>query len=748
MNSIHQFSIQNRFSQRTGRLPITGATFATFAFIAACACANLSAQQAASQPSSPDPVANLYGTLDPEAPFLRFYWETRNWPEWLAGYRLKERTVGTEDWEPIHPEAISPNFSQERDWANQGLNEKDVQTLLEARLNTFAERIPERPPEEVLYLLIKSNGLKSGDRIAQKLDYNVALYSGFGYLHHFDPLTVEPLEKEYGLFTVDKYGDDAATPISTWITTAFSKLNDAPETINLAVKDDIVGLSWTYKEKTAKARGLFGFHVFRQDPETLEWIPLTQTPIGSSSIKYGIGHYAFNDYEGNASSDQRYAVIAADVFQQDFGRLEVTFEALRFKPLSLPAIATHKIVNDADVFIDWEFPEAENKRVHGFYVERGEKGDYERISALIPADSRDFTDKDTKEYGEVYDYRVVAIDQWEKQWTGYKTSLLYLGQAKPPTPKDLRAQFLVKEGQPGVLLEWEGPNSTNRRTAFNRIVNDITEPGNLLVQSYIEPFQGNRFFYPLTINGGRPIQFGVLPVTPEGISGDPAVVEVYMPVLKLPPASGVFAKFDPTDYEAEITWNYPEETDGLTGFRVLINGTPLPDGLEIAPDERSIIINDDRFERGQTFDFSVVALGGLEDSSPSIAAPLWIRTDRLPEEVTPPEGLSVALVDENPESLVAKLSWQPAEDLKEAGLSGYALMVDYAQEGNVRRLNSLPLLLGPEYTYQLPDAADRKAFTFRLAAITLKNEVGPFSETVLQLPERAAEPETNLSQTP
>jgi hypothetical protein len=129
----------------------------------------------------------------------------------------------------------------------------------------------------------------------------------------------------------------------------------------------------------------------------------------------------------------------------------------------------------------------------------------------------------------------------------------------------------------------------------------------------------------------------------------------------------------------------------------------------------------------------------LKPTDPSLPAPVWIRTDRLPEGILPPAGLAVVLVEDSSGAVTATLNWNPEENLEEAGLVGYALMVDYAQEGNVRRLNSLPPLSGPEFSYALPSVKDRRQFTFRLAAITKENKLGPFAEATVLLPEPTEE---------
>jgi hypothetical protein len=690
--------------------------------------------------------AVLFGTVESSESRIRFYWETRNWPLWLAGYRIKYRNSSDDQWTDLHPDPILPTFDPVRDWSNQGLRPDEVASLMTARQATFAKRISDRPTGEVLSLLRQYNGLQSGDRLSQKLDYNIALFSGFACIQHLDPVELESLtSREYGLFAVDDKGTSSPGPVSTWTTKVHPEGSGAPDVVEFDVDDGVVMIQWKYSKEEARQRGLFGFTVYRQEAGSEEWNRVVQTPLGRTGEDGDNDQYLFLDLEANPTRDARYAVVAQDVFQNEYSRIEDSFVADRFRSLPSPEIVGHKIVNDADVLLDWSFPADHAGRVKGFFVERSEKGVFSRISQLLIPSSRSFSDRDTKEYGRVYDYRIVAIDQYDQEWTGLRKVVLYLGQSKPPAPEDLRGRFLVKEGVPGILLEWEGYATQNSRTAYFRVLSDVTEPGVPRIQSQIEPFQGNRFFYPLNINGGRWLNIGLLPVTPEGITGDPATVEVYMPTIKLPAVTGLKSNFNEKDYSVYLVWNYAEELIDLRGFRILMNGEVVLDSQGLPPDSRQATVVHDNFGKGKSFKFSIVAVGGVEDSSPSVPTAVYIQSERLPEGVQAPDELAVALLEPPDNGPSAVLTWKPVEDFEEAGLKGYALMVDYAQEGNIRRLNSIPPLEGPSYQYRLPKLDDRKVFTFRIAAITKDNQLWPFAEATLELPEPPVDLQTETT---
>lgn len=682
------------------------------------------------------PEATLYGFVEPEQDLVRLYWETRNWPLWLNGYRLRVRQGSGNDWQDLHTDPIRPSFHPERDWTNQGLTEEDRAKLMQVRAESFGTRIPDRTSEEVLTLLRNYDGLQSGDRLSQKSDFNIALFSGFAYLDHLPVDTGASVgEREYGLFAVDNAGYTASTPVSTWQAQVLSPENGAPPKVEQHVWDGIVVLKWRYDRATARERALFGFDIYRLDKESGEWELLVNNPIGSNEGDDNSLHFTFHDNAGNANVDQTYAIVGRNMFQTTFGRTEIPFLADRFRPLPTAEIARHMVVNEADVQIDWNYPADAADRVTGFYVERAENGEFERISTLLPPQSRTFRDSGSKEYSKVYDYRVIAIDKWDVEWAGPRIVLLYLGQSRPPQPENFRGSFQVQKGQPGILLEWDLPSVRDQRTASFRILSDATEQGNLRLQAQIKPFQGNRYFYPLDISGGRFIRVGLLPITEEGITGEPATTDIYMPALQLPPVTGVTASFDRNAYSVELNWEYDESFHDLKGFRILMDGQPVPGMMDWPADTRSVTFSSDTFEKGLKPRFSVLAVGGVRPAEASLPTTVWIRSDRLPEGVEPPADLKVVLVEQEEGPAVAQLSWTTPKDLEEAGLVGYALMVDYAQEGNIRRLNSLPPLAGPQFKYTLPGLEDRSSFTFQLAAITRENTLGPVSEAVLQVPE-------------
>jgi hypothetical protein len=545
----------------------------------------------------PYPEAVLYGHVEPEQGRVRLYWETRNWPQWLEGYAIKSRS-GQSDWSDLHADVIRPNFHPVRDWSNQGLTEAEVAALLAAREATFGQRIPDRPAEEVLALLRRYDGLQSGDRLSQKMDYNIALFSGFAYIDH---VPGGAGQRAYGLFPVDREGTVSPEPVSTWQARPEKPVIEQPVVVEQSVSDGVIVLEWKYAREEARQQALFGFRIYRQDKATGEWINLVETPIGSIEGDADSLHFNFYDTLGNPTEDQIYVLQAVNMFQQSFGQTESAFQAERFRPLPRPQIASHRVVNDADVLVEWSYPEKAAGRVKGFYVERAQNGTFNRISALLPPDTRNFADDGYKEYSQVYDYRVVAVDKWDKEWSGSRIILLYLGQSRPPQPTNLKGSLVIQKGQPGILLQWEPTPAADKRTRSFRILSDVNEPGNLLLQSQIEAFSGNRFFFPLKTNGGRWIEMGLLPITGEGITGDPATVEVYMPIIKLPPVTGVASSFDRNSYSVELSWDYPTNLADLSGFRVLMDGKAVPGIGELPADARSAVISSDTFKKGETY---------------------------------------------------------------------------------------------------------------------------------------------------
>lgn len=711
-----------------------------------CACwvtvSSLSAQTTPS--SAPTPAeATLYGVIQGDQNQIRFYWETRNWPVWLSGYQIKYREPGSDSWTPVHQGTVFPSFQPERNWKSQGLSEEEVATLLSVRTQTFGQRIPDRPTNEVIALLRQFDGLQSGDRLSQKRDFNLALFSGFALVEKMAGPVSEYEQRVYGLFTVDDQGQADNDPVSTWQAQVFDRTEPTLAEVQQSVKDGVVVLDWEYPSPLAQARALFGFWIYREDPVTKEWIPLVKTPLGDAKRDPSTFQFRFYDTEGNALLNQRYAIVGESMFQESFGQTVIDFEADRFLPMPRPFIANHTVVNDADILLDWTYPDNAMDRLKGFYVERATNGVFTRVSPLLSPHLRAFTDQGEKQYASVYDFRLVAVDKWDKEWIGRRLPLLYLGRSRPPKPSGLTGEFLVKNGTHGVMLKWTPVPATDLRTDTFRISSDLTDPGNLLLQTQIQPIKGNRYFYPLPINGGRWINVAVVPFTEEGISGEPAKVSVYIPTIQLPSPTRLNASFDKNAYSLQLKWSYSEHVPDLEGFQILMDGAPLEDLGQLDPDRRSCVIESEDFEKGSTHRISIVAVGGVEDPEPSMPLPILIQHERPQKDVPVPTGLAVGLKVAKKGKPVATLSWDIPENLEEEGLIGYALMVDYAQEGNIRRLNSLPPLAGPKFEYPLPAIANRHQFTFRLAAISKNNKTGPFAEAILTLPEA---PEKGVTQ--
>ena len=99
-----------------------------------------------------------------------------------------------------------------------------------------------------------------------------------------------------------------------------------------------------------------------------------------------------------------------------------------------------------------------------------------------------------------------------------------------------------------------------------------------------------------------------------------------------------------------------------------------------------------------------------------------------------PDGLTVELVA-NDHDQFAKLSWAPV-DFEKRGVLGYVLYADYASEGNVLRLSSVPLIKSNEYNYKLKDPL-RDSYTFRIAEMRDDRKIGPYAEVSLNIPQRS-----------
>lgn len=651
---------------------------------------------------------------------VEIIWTTSEWPRDLKGFNIKKREIGQITWTKLNSAPICPEISLNKNWSNQGLNAMQEEEMKKKLSNYLKEgKLSESSSENLLLLFRQTGGMKSGDRIRLKKDFDMALMVGFGYI---DNNYKSGQNFEYGLFSVQLNGAESAEPIDLY------KLSDAEfdVTITFQRPDRGVILMVSAEKEAIGKTGLWGFAVYKQQGREVKLVNTIN--YASFHEKNGLLEWTFPDTVADNTRNQTYIIAPVNSLQKEMQRITKIYEASLYEPIPAPEIINVSLVNGIDIKVTWTvvLSKKQAERITKVVLERLDPSDkeFESVSTNLTIDSTEYIDKGLKLINRVYTYRLALVDSNGKLWYSQQSSINYQGRALPRKPANLRAS-IEKEGMANyIVLTWDKIASSDTVTYGYVIYTDEQEKGALSLES-MPTIRTNTYRHKVYGAEGRDYSFRVVPVNKELFEGPYAEITVFLGNSRLPDVRNVTLETLP-DKSVRITWDYPP-LEGLLGFKVLMNGQPIGEGDTLRTDQKSFIVTHPVGEENEIAVFQVLAISksGV-GKSPERSMLISERTTE--KSIPAPTGLKVKQVREKGKQY-AELTWEKI-DQKEFPIKGYVLFADIVKEGDVRRQMDVGLIRENMYRYELTDKK-RQKYTFRIGVMGQNGAVASFSEVTL-----------------
>jgi hypothetical protein len=649
---------------------------------------------------------------------MKLYWETYDWPQNLIGFNIKKQSSGNTGWNKLNKDVIFPQVD-ERNWENMGLVDDEAKSIQQTYLKYLSEgKLSKITKEELLQKLQQSGGLKSGDRLNMKQDYNVALILGFAFIDH----TYKKSDNTtYGLFYVFEDGHESEQPVATFYP---GDVKIKP-VIEASVNKGKIKLFWSVNEKDYFKAGLFGFKISRKEDKSGKETNLTEELIGYQKSDNGQLQWLFTDENANTSLDYTYTFIPVTILQTQLKPFEFRFKAALYKSIHTPSIDSIGVVNDTDLRIYWKTDSllSDKKQIKEFYLERrnADTLQFTRITKLNYK-NKIYTDTTGLQYGQSYIYRLSVTDKKGKEWFGSPADVFYTGIKIPVKPDSLKAEFQMIMDKPHVHLSWA--KSTSKNTFGFVFLSDEEGTGKLIENLSIPLIKSNEILYEISGDGGLEYQFSIVPVNEKGMRGEGNTVKCSVPLLNLPLFNSFSATLNKNNL-TELSWEYPKET-AIKGFNILVNGHTIATPEDLPKESRKYVVQLYNPEDAKKVNvYQVEAIGAVVSRKSSVS-PLYLPSYKL----SSPENLRVALRKDKGRSY-ADLSWEfnkeQVQDIK-----GYILFTDESSENAFHQITKGNLHKELNFSYKINNPG-RSAYTFKVAAVSNKGEISPAASITLNL---------------
>lgn len=661
----------------------------------------------------------LHGVSDKKN--VKLFWEIHEWPSDLYGFNIKRKEAGSNEWVKLNIETISPQINRNMSWSNLGLNDKQIKEILKS-FDSYIESnaFSELTNKEFLYILKNKGGLKSGDRIRLKNDFDLALIFGFAYIDNFDE---KKKKYVYGLFSVNDKEDEINEPIAEYSEVDTDKLN-----IQLVFDklSEGISVSWRVSKKDVSQMGFFGFNIYRSNIGLKSFEKLNNTVMGSIKEYTDSIEWVFKDEKIDNTKDYIYAISPVNMFQTELKKYEKRYRAEDFNPVFISPIDTIFIVNDVDLKLVWKnnFTKKGLKNIKSFKVERADVRNelFEAVSPDLSVNTEQFVDTIKKDYLKKYLYRLACEDISHKKWYSKITDIVYQGVAVPKQPSGFNAEFKMSNDKPFVVLSWDKKQENDTLTKGYLIATDELNPGgDLLLDTEISLILKNRYVYIYKSNGGEKIKFSLIPVSYDNYQGHEAFAECEIPLINLP----LITDFNVSiieDLSLKFSWKYEDSTN-VNFFNIIMNGDIIV--KELSPEKREYILkNINNIKPGKNV-FWIQAVGEISsvESLHKSFSSLYEKFQK--KDIYIPKKLK-AKIKKKDNDVFVRLKWNSI-DLEKEKILGYILYVDETSEGILNRKMSIPLIKQNEYLYKLKNN-DRNEYTFAIAAMDINHIVGNYKK--------------------
>ncbi|HRZ48375.1 MAG TPA: fibronectin type III domain-containing protein [Bacteroidales bacterium] len=648
---------------------------------------------------------------------VQLYWDCRSWAPDQKGYRIMRSPAGKNQWEFLHQGPIIPSVDTLKDFSLQGLSEETVANELLPAFRKFLKNGMLSPltAEDLRLMLKQNNGLGAGDRIRMKNDFNLALVMGFACI---DPLAEPDQSYDYALYEVRLDGSLSTHPLDTF------RLGDLPPIafeVGFRTTRESVIMEWKIPASEVKANANIGFKADRTGADGQEKIPIATQPVGAAGTDSGMTIFRLVDVTANPENDYLYYLIPVNVFGQEGKPVTAAFLADRYRQISMPVISMIELVDETDLKVSWEINPEDQNLIQGFRVEYSKEmsGEHARIvSDTLDALTRVFVDQTPKKYGDVYYYRITAMGKFGQETTSGPEATYYMGLVSPPDVTGLRSMPVKKDSKLYVNLVWTPKESGDTVTRGYVLYSDELIPDSFLQITSLPLITENQSLYPINTQGGRRYRFRVAGISEQGKTGKPAETAIDAGTLHLPKITRISSELL-LENSLLIRWQYQPYPD-LKGFKLLINGKTEATPETLLPDMRSYLITSiPESDKGE-LRISLVAVGSETESESGFNHTIYIKEGNKVSGDAP-QGITYETISEKHPEMI-QLCWNPPVDTGD-GIAGYALFSDYAGNGKLYRINTIPVIYETSYVYT-NELKNRSSITIGVAAVYKNGRTG------------------------
>jgi len=537
----------------------------------------------------------------PDGKNVKLIWFFKSWQKDITGFDIKRR-AGTDNWEKLNDQPIVPGISAQKDLTIV-TGDKSEAGRLSAKLAQLIQsnKLHEIAPADYMNKMASDTNAIKALAFMIAMDYDVALINGFA----FEDNTKKQRSKlEYGLFNTANGTQLAST---MWNYGDMPDLNVVSDIkIKKTARKNKLEIIWKADPTKMQTAYIAGFDLYRND-QKLNSGPVMAIKDQSQSL--------FSYFDSLTGSDPKatYTIKAVSIFGIEGQGQKTTFESANY-PDAMHNAAIDTIITPAntnEITVQWSFPKDQDKYIKGFVVEKDNMPlGFKRVSDLLPANNRSFTDRSATKLAAYIRIRVSAIYNTDDTVSGNEKLFYYLPAIKPARPKNLIAKTEVTTGKKCVVkLQWDAKDVADSITDFYQLYASDPLTGKFLLEAGIPPIRENRYTYPLDYNSSSKYRFCISAIgktmTESELSDTAFVVS---PTLELPIPGAPIATQDSN--MVLISWSYPDIAD-LKSFRVFQNNNMVVSEFEYGKNFRQFKTPALKWNTSYNFSIQAVTESGV-----------------------------------------------------------------------------------------------------------------------------------------
>lgn len=539
--------------------------------------------------------ANLL-VQSPDGKKVMLIWFLKSWNNEITGFDIR-RKDGLDNWKKLNNEAILPGISMKKNLSVVE-SDKSEENKLKAKLYKLLATRKLKETDGPAFLQKMAADEKAlhdmSDMMAQ--DYDLALMNGFAFVDH---TVTKKTDYQYGLFI---QGTDILLAKAQWNYGEIPDLNTVTEiTSRATTKNKGIQLIWNADLNKMKAADVAGFNIYRQG------LRLNDNPVTMANPN-DPSEFTWNDRSANSAEPIQYSIGAESIFG-----IEGIIRSYTYNPADHPGEYKKAEVTDVTAMgyyfkeginVKWAFPKEYERFIKGFYVEKNSlPGHYQRVSGLLDASVRAYTDRTPSSVSSYMGFRIVALYNDRSFVNGIERVYNYFPITEPPAPQGLRATIGMSNKKIAVHLEWDPPmrgdTMTNDYTVYGS--EPTSEKFSVINQDHRQRINDYTFYFdPRNKGTYRFYVSATSKAGSESAYSDTVSVQTPPVALQVPSITRVTSDSG----RVTIQWRYNNPED-IKGFRLFQSRKPVAGENELKNNAREYTTP--KYEAG-TYSFTIQAV--------------------------------------------------------------------------------------------------------------------------------------------